>query len=194
MHDDTPSVPFWVIGLFGAAFLIGLSIFLQQSNTVALSDQFARQPPPALPLPALPQLDLKDLAPEAQAAARTLWQQLTDGRRSQPIDPVARNSRVQVTIDALEPIAGGVKVRGTVTNLTNSDLMVPISAFELRDSAGERYRAPGTTIANLPPGGSTPLELSVPLPAGRGLLLITELPPDPPLEQRLLIDVQGTQP
>jgi len=194
MHDDAPPIPFWMIGLLGAFVLIGISIFMQQTRTVALSDQFARQPTPILPLPALPQLEVQNLSPEIQEMARNLWRQIGAGNRSQPIDPVGSSQRLRVIIDALEPIANGIRIRGTVTNLTTTELSVPISAFELRDSSGESYRAPGTTIANLPPGGSTPLDLSVPLPNGRGLLLITHLPPDPPIEQRLLIDIQETQP
>ncbi|MEF3273745.1 MAG: hypothetical protein K6356_04985 [Chloroflexus sp.] len=193
MHDDSPPIPFWMIGLLGALVLIGISIFMQQSRTVALIDQFARQTAPAIPLPALPQLELQNLAPEAQAAARAIWERIESGNRSQPIDPIASNQRLRVVIDVLEPTTDGVRIKGMVTNLTNTDLVVPISAFELRDSTGESYRAPGSTMTNLPPGGSAPLELSVPLPPGRGLLLITRLPPDPPLEQRLLIDVQGKQ-
>lgn len=194
MHDDSPPIPFWAIGILGAIALIGISILMQQSRVMALADYFARQPTPALPLPALPQLDVQNLAPDAQTAARAIWQQIAAGNRSQPIDPVASSQRVRVAIDGLEPTADGVRIKGTVTNLTNADLLVPISAFELRDSAGESYRSPSSTTANLPPGGSTPLELSVPLPEGRGLLLITHLPPDPPIEQRLLIDVRGAQP
>ncbi|MGQ9481550.1 hypothetical protein [Chloroflexus sp.] len=191
MHDESPPIPFWMIGILGALLLIGMSIFLQQNRTVALIDQFARQPTPALPLPALPQLEIQSLSPDAQEAARQLWQQIMAGNRSQAVDPVASNQQLRVVIDGIEPVPNGVRIRGMVTNLTDGNLQVPISAFELRDSAGESYRAPGTTIANLSPGASTPLELSVPLPNGRGLLLITHLPPDPPLEQRLLIDVQG---
>lgn len=194
MYDDAPPIPFWAIGLLGAIFLIGISIFMQQSRSAALIEQFARQPTPALPVPALPQLEVQNLAPEAQAAARAIWQQIATGNRSQPIDPVASSQRVRVAIDVIEPTADGVRIKGTVTNLTNADLLVPISAFELRDSTGESYRSPSSTMANLPPGGSTPLELSVPLPEGRGLLLITHLPPDPPIEQRLLIDVRGARP
>ncbi|WP_298820392.1 hypothetical protein [Chloroflexus sp.] len=192
MHDNSPAIPFWIIGLLGAIFLIGISIWMQQFRTVELRDQFARQPAPAIALPALPQLELQNLGPEAQAVARALWQQITTGNPGQPIEPIASNQRLRIAINALEPTGDGIRIKGTVTNLTNADLIVPISAFELRDSAGESYRAPGSTMASLPPGGSTPLELSVPLPPGRGLLLITNLPPDPPLEQRLLIDVQGT--
>lgn len=194
MHDNSPPIPFWAIGILGAIALIGISILMQQSRVVALADYFARQPTPALPLPALPQLDVQNLAPDAQGAARAIWQQIAAGNRSQPIDPVVSSQRVRVVIDGLEPTADGIRIKGTVTNLTNADLLVPISAFELRDSAGESYRSPSSTMANLPPGGSTPLELSVPLPEGRGLLLITHLPPDPPIEQRLLIDVRGAQP
>ncbi len=193
MRDESAPIPFWAIGIIGAAILIGISIFAQPVRTEMLRDQFARQPTPVLPLPGLPQLELQNLAPDIQIAAQEWWRQLAAGNRGQAIDPVVNNQRLRVEVTALEPIAGGIRVKGTVTNLGSTDLLVPISAFELRDSSGESYRAPGTSSVVLPPGGATPLELSVPLPTGRGLLLITHVPPDPPLEQRLLIDVQGAR-
>lgn len=79
MHDDAPPIPFWMIGLLGAFVLIGISIFMQQTRTVALSDQFARQPTPILPLPALPQLEVQNLSPEIQEMARNLWRQIGAG-------------------------------------------------------------------------------------------------------------------
>jgi hypothetical protein len=94
---------------------------------------------------------------------------------------------VRVEVRELRPSGGGLKVIGTVTNIAAADVQVPISAFELRDSAGASYIAGGGASATLRPGESTPLELTVPLPKGRGLMLITRLPPDPPAEQKLLV-------
>jgi hypothetical protein len=52
------------------------------------------------------------------------------------------------------------------------------------------YATTGSAPTTLAPGQSTPFELGVPLPAERGLALILTLPPDPPLEQTLVVETR----
>jgi hypothetical protein len=181
------SVPLWLWGALAALALIILSSRgrLAPGND-ALSQYFAAQPTPAGVVPSLPSLGLGSLPPELQAAARRLSQQLGAGAGGAPIEPITQTARLRVEVRELQPGAGGLKVSGSVTNIGTAELQVPISAFELRDSSGASYIAGGGASATLRPGESTPLELTVPLPAGRGLLLITSLPPDPPAQQRLV--------
>lgn len=188
-NQSQRGLPVWVWGTLIALLLIGLSTrgSFNLSNR-ALSEHFAAQPTPAGLDPgfSLPQLDLGALPAELQAAATDLRRRLGLGQGGRPIEPAASTARLRVEVREVAPQEGGLVVRGTVTNASQADVEVPISAFELRDSGGASYIAGGGASATLRPGESTPLELTVPLPPGRGLLLVTNLPPDPPVEQRLL--------
>jgi len=188
-NESQRGLPVWAWGALIALVLIGLSTRGSFNPTNrALSEHFAAQPTPAGLQPgfSLPELDFGALPAELQAAAAELRRRLGLGQAGQPIEPVATTPRLRVEVREVAPQDNGLVVRGTVTNTSPADVVVPISAFELRDSAGGSYVAGGGASATLRPGESTPLELTVPLPPGRGLLLVTNLPPDPPAEQRLL--------
>lgn len=182
-------LPIWIWGALIGLLLIGLSTRGSFSpNNQALSQHFAAQPTPTGLDPgfSLPQLDLTGLPPGLQDAARRLRDQLGLGQPGTPLEPTAITPRLRIEVRELAPSEGGLIVRGEVSNISQADVQVPISAFELRDSAGASYIAGGGASATLRPGESTPLELTVPLPPGRGLLLVTNFPPDAPAEQRLL--------
>jgi hypothetical protein len=190
-RQASQGIPIWLLGVVVALVLIVLSSRggLGIGNR-ALSEHFARQPAPTGPAVQLPQLDLSALPEGLQETASELRRTLGLGGPGRPLEPFAETPRLLVEVRELAPIAGGLAVRGVVTNRSAIEVTVPISAFELRDSMGASYIATGGASATLRPGESTPLELTVPLPEGLGLLLITNLPPDPPVEQRLL----ATQP
>lgn len=191
MNDRSNGVPIWIWGAIAGILLILISSrgnLLQPANP-SLSEYFAAQPTPVGYDPSfeLPQLDFASLPAELQAAARDLLGSLASGGTGRPVEPAVESARVRVEVRELKPVEGGLQVLGSVTNIGGAELQVPISAFELRDSAGASYVAGGGASATLRPGDSTPLELTVPLPAGRGLLLVTNLPPDAPVEQRLIV-------
>jgi hypothetical protein len=189
MFDRSRGMPIWLWGTVFAALLILLSTRgrFDPSNE-ALRQVFAAQAPSSsAPALTLPSLDLASLPSELQQSARDLLASLGAGGPGSPVEPVAETARLHIRVRELRPGAGGLQVLGTVTNQSGSELLVPISAFELRDSAGISYLAGGGASATLSPGASTPLDLTVPLPADRGLMLITSLPPDPPVEQRLIV-------
>lgn len=97
-----------------------------------------------------------------------------------------QSPRLQVIIDHVDPIAGGVKISGSVTNTSAEDVTVPIGAFELYDNAGVSFIAGGGAAATLKPGESTPLELTSPVFEGRALnRLVLRLLPDGPVELEL---------
>jgi len=182
-------LPIWIWGALCAIILIALSTRGRlDSSQEALRLIFAAQPP-SVERPFTPPrpFDLASLPVELQQAARDLLALLDTGSAGRPLEPVAETARLRIEIDQLQPVEGGLMVVGTITNRSSSELLVPISAFELRDSSGVSYLAGGGASTRLGPGTSTPLELSITLPPGRGLLLITTLPPDPPVEQRLLV-------
>jgi hypothetical protein len=184
--DRSRSLPIWVWGALVALALIIISSRGQLVGNPALSQHFAMQPTP-VGGGQLPDLGIAGLAPGLQEQARSLWRQIGLGSSGAPLEPVATTPRLRVEVRELRPDGSSLKVLGSVTNISAAEVKVPISAFELRDSAGSSYIAGGGASATLRPGESTPLELTVPLPPGRGLLLTTRLPPDPPAEQKLLV-------
>jgi hypothetical protein len=191
MNERSNGVPIWIWGAVVGLLLIAISArgHLLAPENPALSQYFAAQPPPAGFDPGfdLPQLSFESLPAELQAAARDLLGNLAAGQPGRPVEPSAQGPRVRVEVRELKRVEAGLQIVGTVTNTSTGEVQVPISAFELRDSTGASYVAGGGASAALRPGDSTPLELTVPLPEGRGLLLVTNLPPDPPLEQRLIV-------
>jgi hypothetical protein len=190
MFDKQQGIPIWFWGVLVAVILIVISAQgrLRPGNP-ALSQVFAAQPPPAGQLPniSLPQLDIGSLPEELQTVAGDLWRQLGLGQSVSPVAPAARSARLEINIREIKRTTDGVQVLGEVINISTSEVTVPISAFELKDNTGASYIAGGGGVARLQPSESTPLDLTVPLPEGRGLLLITNLPPDPPVEQVLLV-------
>jgi hypothetical protein len=191
MNDRSRGVPIWLWGALVGLILVVLSArgnLLAPGNS-ALSQYFAAQPTPVGfdPNFELPQLDIGSLPAELQTAARELLQTLNAGGAGRPVEPMVESQRLRIAVEELRQVEGGLQIRGQVTNISGAELQVPISAFELCDSAGASYVAGGGASAPLAPGASTPLELTVPLPPGRGLLLVTTLPPDPAVEQRLIV-------
>jgi hypothetical protein len=191
MDDRSNGVPIWLVGAIAGLLLIAISSrgHLFSPDNPSLSEYFAAQPTPVGYNPSfeLPQLDIAALPAELQSAARDLLGTLAAGGAGRPVEPAVESARLRVEVRELKRAEGGLQIVGTVTNVGDGELVVPISAFELRDSTGASYVAGGGASATLKPGESTPLELTVPLPEGRGLLLITNLPPDPSVEQRLIV-------
>ncbi len=188
-EERSRGVPMWLWGAICAILLILLSIWGHLAGTEALRQVFAAQPIPAgfNPQLTLPKFELGTLPTALQQPARNLLTNLGAGNSGQPVESFVTTPRLRVVVRELRPTEGGLLVVGEVTNISQGDVAAPISAFELRDSAGVSYIAGGGASATLKPGEHTPLELTVPLPTGRGLILITNLPPDAPVEQRLIV-------
>jgi hypothetical protein len=189
MFERNSSVPTWVWGLLVALILILISSRGSLApNNPALQQVFAPQPTPVGQAPSftLPQLDLGSLPAELQTLARDVSRQVGLGQSAAPIAPSARSARLLVEVREIRRVEAGIQIIGQVQNISTGEVRVPISAFELRDSMGASYIAGGGASATLAPNEVTPLDLTVPLPAGRGLLLVTNLPPDLPVEQILL--------
>jgi hypothetical protein len=190
-QESSTQVPAWIIGIVLAIALIFISTNGRFTpGNPALSQYFAAQPTPQV-LPEgleLPQLSIGNLPPELQEVAAQGRELLGLGQAAPPVMSSITTPRLKVEISELRQAPEGLKVIGLVTNISDAELEVPISAFELRDTGGASYIAGGGAVARLSPGKSTPLDLTVPLPDGRGLLLIVNLPPDAPAEQVLLAE------
>lgn len=188
LNSSRRIAPLWLWGVLVALVLIVISMRSRATLVnQALQQQFVMQPTPAgIPL-TLPGLGLDQLPLEAQQAARDMQRRLGLGESVPGLTPVAQSPRLRVEIREVKRVNGGVQVLGQVTNISPAEVQVPVSAFELRDSTGATYIADGGGNARLSPGASTPLDLTIPLPTGRGLLLTLRFPPDPPVEQVLLV-------
>jgi hypothetical protein len=186
-RNNSP-IPFWLLGVLIALLLIVVSAGGRLSpQNDALRDQFRPRPtdpaaPTAAPLPGLAQLPS-----EVRALAEQLRARLQGGSAVPALTPVAAGARIRVAISGVAPTSSGVRVSGTVTNISGETLALPVRAFELHDSAGGVYASGASGTISLAPNATTPLDVSVPLPPGRGLVLRVLLPPDPPLEQVLLV-------
>ena len=182
--------PAWFWGALCAVLLILISTRGQFApSNEALHQVFAAQPPPpGLDLQALlPNFDLSKLPPSLQTPARDLLAKLDTGQPGVPVEATVTTPRLQVTVRELRPVLGNLLISGEVTNVSKYDVVVPLSAFVLQDSAGLSYRTGNDTSTTLGSGEHIPLDLTIPLPVGRGLLLTTNFPPDAPVEQRLIV-------
>ncbi len=196
MSDSSqPRIPAWFWGALLALALIGISMRGRFTlENPALEEQFAPRPTIAGQAPSfgLPQLDFQNLPDEVRDTARNIQQQLGIGQSVPALTPVAQTQRLRVEMHNIRRTDIGVQLVGMVTNISNTDLDVPVSAFELRGSNGATYVAEGEASVRLAPGESAPLELTVPLPEGHGLMLAIALPPDPPIEQILIVSNEET--
>lgn len=198
-HHRTSLTPFALAGLLLAVLLIFLSTRYQASSSTPLQAVFAAQAAQidqgqGPGLPAIPAGAADAAGAAAGAAAEAAADAIATASEAakgwgiplpNPFGPKVivsgQTPRLRVEIFALELADGGVKVVGEVRNIGAEKLTVPISVFLLRDATGTEYAAGGSAKAELEPGASTPLELTVPVPPGKPLTLTVELPPDAPV-------------
>ena len=190
MHNSRPNLPAWIGGVLLALALIVISTRGGGVNSAALQRRFAPDPnaPTAAPLQ-LPKIDLGRLPEGVRQTVASLRDRFAGGEAVPALTPVAAGPRLRVEIGEVKRSGEQVQVSGTVSNIGPDALELPIDAFVFRDSAGVTYAASGRGTT-LQPGQSTTLDLTVPLPAGRGLTLVVTVPPDPPIEQMLVVEAQ----
>jgi hypothetical protein len=190
MRDDRPTFPIWIGGILLALILILISTRGGGVNTPALTRRFAPDPhaPTAQPFQ-LPQISLPGLPEGMRRTLTGLRDRFASGQAVPALTPVASGPRLRVEVREVKRSGQQVTISGAVTNISGAVLAIPLGAFAFRDSAGTTYAASGAGTT-LQPGQSTALDLAVPLPAGRGLTLVVTLPPDPPLEQVLVVETK----
>lgn len=198
MFDDRQhnGVPAWLGGLALAIVLIAIGLVINTGNPdPVLVQQFAPQPtdpnaPTAEPIQ-LPAVQLPELAPDLRDTITGLRDRFAGGEPVPALTPVATGVRARVEVNEVRRAGDTVQVRGTVYNIADQPVAIPPDAFSFRDSQGVQYSVTGSGGATIQPGDSSAFELSVPLPHDHGLVLILSLPPDPPIEQTLLVATQG---
>jgi hypothetical protein len=191
MRDNRQMLPIWISGILLGLLLILLSTRDGGVNSAELARRFA--PDPNAPTPApfqLPQVSLPALPEGMQRTLTDLRDRLAGGQAIPALTPVASGPRIRLEVREIKRTGEQVKISGTVTNISDAPLEIGLNAFSFRDSAGVTYAASGASTM-LRPGQSTALDLGLPLPEGRGLTLIVMLPPDPPLEQVLVVETKS---
>ena len=155
-----------------------------------LIHRFAPDPnaPTSAPLQ-LPKIDLSRLPEGVRRTVASLRDRFSGGQGVPALTPIASGPRLRVEVHEVKRNGEQVRVSGVVSNISAAALDLPIDAFVFRDSAGVTYAASGRGTT-LQPGQSTNLDLTVPLPQGRGLTLVVTLPPDPPIEQILVVETK----
>jgi hypothetical protein len=190
MRDNRPNLPAWIGGILLALALIVISTRGGGVNSAVLIRRFAPDPnaPTWAPLQ-LPKIDLSSLPEGVRQTVGSLRDRFAGGEAVPALTPIASGPRLRVEVREVARGGEQVRVSGTVSNISAAALELPIDAFVFRDSAGVTYAASGRG-ATLQPGQSTTLDLTVPLPEGRGLTLVVTVPPDPPTEQILVVETQ----
>jgi hypothetical protein len=184
-------MPAWIGGILLALALIVISTRGGGVNSAVLQRKFAPDPnaPTSAPLQ-LPRIDLGRLPEGVRQTVASLRDRFAGGEAVPALTPVASGQRLRVEVGEVKRSGEQVRVSGTVSNVGTAALELPIDAFVFRDSAGVTYAASGRGTT-LQPGQSTTLDLTVPLPEGRGLTLIVTVPPDPPIEQILVVETHS---
>ncbi len=192
MANDDDKFPLWLAGVLIAVLLIAIGRVVSGPGNPVLVQQFAPKPTdpnaPTVEPWQLPQVHLPSLPPAVQRRITDIRDRFSGGEAVPALTPVASTPRVRVEVTEVRRQGEQAEVHGTVTNTADQPITIPANAFSFRDSDGTNYAIEGSSSTELQPGQSTDLNLSVPLPVGRGLTLILDLPPDPPLEQVLLVE------
>jgi hypothetical protein len=195
MGERHSSMAMWLGGILLALVLIVISTRAGGGmNSAALQQRFAPRPtdpnaPTEQPLQ-LPQVDLPSLPPAVQQVLTAMRERLAGGQAVPALTPIATGVRANVEVAQIKRVGDHLQISGKVTNSSTAALSIPPGAFSFRDSRGVAYATSGSGGATLQPGQSTSFDLGVPLPDGRGLTLILVLPPDPPLEQVLVVETR----
>lgn len=186
--------PFFMVAL-GVLIALALIVIGGMNNgfgSPELARRFAAQPPAPGDLTLnLPQIEAPQAPPELLRALDDLHKRLSGGQAAPALTPTVASPRIEVRVGDLRRTGDQMIVRGSVRNLGDREVTIPPGAFTFRDSRGVRYAAGSSGGVTLAPGAATDFEFTIPLPEGRGLTLIFDLPPDPPLEQVLLLEVAG---
>lgn len=187
VRNESNRIPVWLGGILIAFVLILISTQGGTFSNPELIRRFAPSPSAATPRPFQPpQIQIPELPPEIQHTLASLRERFLGGQQVPALTPVTRGPRMQVEVKILQRNGDQVHVIGTVANISDVVLTIPAGTFSFRDSAGVSYATQGGSTT-LQPGQSTSLDLTVPLPPSRGLTLVATLPPDPPIEQLLVI-------
>jgi hypothetical protein len=190
MSDQRTTITMLALGVLIALALIAFGGAGGGFGSPELTRRFAARPPdPSDPPFDLPRIGVPQAPPDLLRALEEVRTRLSEGRTAAALTPTVIGPRAEVHVSGMRRTGDQIIVSGSVRNAGNRDLTIPPGAFVFRDSRGVRYTTGASGSATLAPGEMTTFEFTVPLPPDRGLTLIFDLPPDPPLEQTLTLEV-----
>ena len=195
MYDRDKKLPMWLAGILLALVLILVSNRGSGglSNPVLIGRFMPRPTEFGAPTPQpfeLPQVHLPSLPPAVQDSLTKLRDRFAGGEAIPALTPIASGQHIKVDISEVRRVGDQVQLKGSITNISDAPLTIPPGAFSFRDSGGVSYSTAGSAAVTLAAGQTTTLDLGVPLPDGRGLTLILTVPPDPSLEQVLVVEAK----
>lgn len=192
MNEQRPTLLFVALGVLIALALITIGGMNNRSGMTELTRRFAAQSPAPNDLALdLPRIEAPQAPPDLLRALDDLHKRLSGGQVAPALTPTVAGPRIEVRVSDLRRNGDQMVVRGSVRNPGDREVTIPPGAFTFRDSRGIRYATASSGGGALAPGATTDFEFTVPVPKGRGLTLIVDLPPDPPLEQVLVLEVAG---
>jgi hypothetical protein len=190
MSERRTTITMVALGVLIALALIAFDGSGGSFSSPELMKHFAARPPdPSDPLFDLPRISVPQAPPDLIRALEELQARLSEGRTAAPLTPTATGPRAEVRVSGMRRHGGQIIVSGSVRNVGNRAVTIPPGTFVFRDSHGVRYTTEASGSATLAPGEMMTFEFTIPLPPRRGLTLIFDLPPDPPLEQTLTLEV-----
>ena len=195
MYDRDKKLPMWLAGILLALVLIlvsnrgsgGLSNPVLIGRFMPHPTEFGAPTPQPFELP---QVHLPSLPPAVQDSLTKLRDRFAGGEAIPALTPIASGQHIKVDISEVRRVGDQVQLKGSITNISDAPLTIPPGAFSFRDSGGVSYSTAGSAAVTLAAGQTTTLDLGVPLPDGRGLTLILTVPPDPSLEQVLVVEAK----
>jgi len=190
MSERRTTITMVALGVLIALALIAFDGSGGSFSSPELMKHFAARPPdPSDPLFDLPRISVPQAPPDLIRALEELQARLSEGRTAAPLTPTATGPRAEVRVSGMRRHGDQIIVSGSVRNVGNRAVTIPPGTFVFRDSHGVRYTTEASGSATLAPGEMMTFEFTIPLPPRRGLTLIFDLPPDPPLEQTLTLEV-----
>lgn len=185
---QSPRGPSWVLAVVAFVVLIVLVQLVGRQEPTKLQERFAATPASgqsgSLPLPPVPT--------NVVNFARTATARLLSGLSTAPVVSTGDNGIVRVEIASITPVDQGLKLAGTVTNISSGPVAVSLDAFKFTDASGTTYASSGSPSAELPAGQRTPIEITLPIGDPQHLALAVELPNQPRFEVVLLSNTTPT--
>lgn len=160
------------LGVLLGLLLIGLALLARSCGEpprASLRDRF-------IPGPTDPAQPGGISVPEPLRSAAKTTQALIGGGQAPLATPAVQSGSLEVRVAVLSPVENGIRVAGTIRNVGNEALVVPLTAFRFRDQDGRIYAAQGDAHATLAPDQSESFDLTLPTPNPQELVLTIEIP------------------
>jgi len=181
--------PSWLLAVAIFAALLLLLQLLRGSTPAVrpLEEQFAARPPEAgggdsgagnVELPPLPSV--------VGNLARTAAARIGRGSTAGALTPVAQSAELRIEITGLRRSGTGLQITGGATNTGTGSLAISLADFRFTDETGTVYAAQTAAETTLEPGQRAPLELTIPVPNPKQLVLDVEVQGAPPIRMILL--------